>query len=108
MKEISQLVKEFDSRIALSEVNLYDVFGLENGEEILKSHFKDLERKDYKDSLEVRDAGALMEYILSCHGNQQEYLSDRYEEFREFLEKKMEKKGFIHITKQAGAFICRK
>ncbi|MDR2024764.1 MAG: MerR family transcriptional regulator [Hungatella sp.] len=108
MKEISQLVKEFDSRIALSEVNLYDVFGLENGEEILKSHFHDLERKDYRDSLEVRDAGALMEYILSCHGNQQEYLSDRYEEFREFLEKKMEKKGFIHITKQAGAFICRK
>jgi DNA-binding transcriptional MerR regulator/cyclopropane fatty-acyl-phospholipid synthase-like methyltransferase len=108
MKEISQLVKEFDSRIALSEVNLYDVFGLENGEEILKSYFHDLERKDYRDSLEVRDAGALMEYILSCHGNQQEYLSDRYEEFREFLEKKMEKKGFIHITKQAGAFICRK
>jgi DNA-binding transcriptional MerR regulator/trans-aconitate methyltransferase len=108
MKEISQLVKEFDSRITLSEVNLYDVFGLENGEEILKGHFQDVERNDYKDSLEVRNAGALMEYILSCHGNQQEFLNDRYEEFREFLNKKMEKKGFIHITKQAGAFICRK
>lgn len=108
MKEISQLVKEFDSRITLSEVNLYDVFGLENGAQILKGHFHDLERKDYKDSLEVRDAGALMEYILSCHGNQQEYLSERYEEFRKFLEKKMERTGFIHITKQAGAFICRK
>lgn len=108
MKEISQLVKEFDSRIALSEVNLYDVFGLENGEEILKPHFKFVEKKIYKDHLEVRDAGALMEYILSCHGNQQEYLSDRYEEFRGFLEKKMEKKGMIYITKQAGAFLCRK
>ena len=108
MKEISQLVKEFDSRIALSEVNLYDVFGLENGEEILKSHFHSVEKKEYKDYLEVSDPGALMEYILSCHGNQQEYLSDRYEEFREFLKKKMEKKGFIHITKRAGAFICRK
>lgn len=108
MKEISQLVKEFDSRIALSEVNLYDVFGLENGEEILKSHFHSVEKRDYKDYLEVSDPGALMEYILSCHGNQQEYLSDRYEEFREFLKKKMEKKGFIHITKRAGAFICRK
>ncbi len=108
MKEISQLVKEFDSRIALSEVNLYDVFGLENGEGILKDHFHFVERKDYKDYLEVSDPGALMEYILSCHGNQQEYLSDRYDEFREFLEKKMEKKGFIHITKRAGAFICKK
>lgn len=108
MKEISQLVKEFDSRIALSEVNLYDVFGLDNGEELLKGRFRSVERKEYNDHLEVSDAGALMEYILSCHGNQQEYLSDRYEEFREFLEKKMEKKGFIHITKQAGAFLCIK
>ncbi|MFT4105035.1 MAG: MerR family transcriptional regulator [Lacrimispora sp.] len=108
MKEISQLVKEFDSRIALSEVNLYDVFGLENGEEILKSCFRSVEKRVFQDHLEVRDGGALLEYILSCHGNQQEYLSDRYDEFREFLEKKMEKKGFIHITKQAGAFICIK
>lgn len=108
MKEISQLVKEFDSRIALSEVNLYDVFGLSNGEEILKSHFKSVEKIMFKDSLEVSDAGALMEYILSCHGNQQEYLSDRYDEFREFLKKKMEKKGFLTITKQAGAFRCVK
>ncbi len=108
MKEISRLVKEFDSRITLSEVNLYDVFGLENGEEILKKHFRSVEKKSFRDYLEVRDAGALMEYILSCHGNQQEYLSDRYDEFREFLEKKMEKKGYIHITKQAGVFICIK
>jgi hypothetical protein len=60
-----------------------------------------------KDSLEVTDAGALMEYILSCHGNQQEYLSERYDEFRSFLDKKMEKKGYLPITKQAGAFICK-
>lgn len=108
MKEISQLVKEFDSRIVLSEVNLYDVFGLHNGEEKLKEQFGTVEKKVFKDYLEVTDAGALMEYILSCHGNQHEYLNDRYDEFREFLEKKMEKKGFIHITKQAGAFICKK
>ena len=108
MKEIGQLVREFDSRITLSEVNLYDVFGLENGEKILARHFNSVKKEEYKDSLEVTDAGALMEYILSCHGNQQEYLSDRYEEFREFLEKKMKKRGAIHITKQAGAFLCTK
>lgn len=108
MKEIRQLVLEFDSRIVLSEVNLYDVFGLDNGEEILRSHFKSVKKVIYDDHLEVADAGALMEYILSCHGNQQEFLIDRYEEFREYLEKKMVKKGFIHITKQAGVFICTK
>ena len=108
MKEISQLAKEFDSRIRLPEVNLYDVFGLENGGDILKRHFSQVEQVRYEDHLEVDDPGALMEYILYCHGNQLEYLSDRYEEFREFLEKKMEKKGYISITKMAGAFICRK
>lgn len=108
MKEISQLVKEFDSRIALSEVNLYDVFGLDNGQEILERHFGSVEKVEYEDHLEVRDAGPLLEYILSCHGNQQEFLSDRYDEFREFLERKMEKRGYIKITKQAGGFICRK
>lgn len=107
MKEISQLVKEFDSRIALSEVSLYDVFGLENGQEILSRHFDQVEPVFYEDHLEVTEAGPLMEYILSCHGNQQEYLGDRYQEFREFLEKKIQKKGYLTITKQAGAFICR-
>lgn len=108
MKEISQLVKEFDSRITLSEVNLYDVFGLENGEERLSPYFSSIRKIEFEDYLEVRDAGALMEYILSCHGNQQEFLSDRYGEFREFLEGKMKKKGYIHITKQAGVFLCMK
>lgn len=107
MKEISQLVKEFDSRIVLSEVNLYDVFGLENGEEILKHHFGSVEMIPYEDHLEVKDAGPLMEYILSCHGNQQECLSERYDEFREFLQKKIEKKGYLYITKRAGVFRCR-
>lgn len=107
MKEISQLVKEFDSRIALSEVSLYDVFGLENGQEILGRHFDRVEMIPYEDHLEVTEAGPLMEYILSCHGNQHEFLGDRYQEFRRFLEKKIQKKGYVMITKQAGAFICR-
>ena len=108
MKEISQLVKEFDSRIVLSEVNLYDVFGLENGREILNRHFDQVEEILYEDHLEVRDEGPLMEYILSCHGNQQEYLSERYDEFREFLKKKIEKKGTLFVTKRAGIFRCKK
>ncbi len=108
MKEISGLVKEFDSRIALSDINLYEIFGLEDGAAKLGQHFGHVEMIPYEDELRVSDAGPLMEYILSCHGNQQEYLGDRYPEFRKFLEKKIQKKGYITITKQAGVFICRK
>ncbi len=93
MKEIGQLVKEFDSRIVLSDINLYDVFGLENAKELLNPYFSSVEQVCYEDQLKVTESLPLMEYILSCHGNQQELLS---------------KKGYITITKQAGGFICKK
>ena len=60
----------------------------------------------YEDSLEIDDVKPLLAYILSCHGNQDEYLANRYEEFRQFLQGKLEKKGTLHITKQAGVFRC--
>lgn len=106
MKEISQMVKEFDSRIVLSQINLYEIFGLENGKEQLFPYFSNVEMIPYQDALEVDDIKPLLAYISSCHGNQNEYLKDRYEEFRRFLQKKLEKRGTIHITKQAGVFRC--
>lgn len=36
MKEVTMLVQEFDPRISLSEVNLFDMFGLDEGEAVLK------------------------------------------------------------------------
>lgn len=106
MKEISQMVKEFDSRIVLSQVNLYEIFGLENGKEQLLPYFSKVEIISYQDALEIDDIKPLFAYISSCHGNQDEYLKSRYEEFRKFLQGKLEKRGTIHITKQAGVFRC--
>lgn len=108
MKEIDQLVKEFDSRIALSVINLYDVFGLENGKDPLTNYFKEVEPLIYDDHLMVDHEQPLLDYILSCHGNQHEYLKDRYSEFKEFIKRKLNKKGTIKITKMAGIFRCRK
>lgn len=106
MKEISQMVKEFDSRIVLSPVNLYEIFGLENGEAQLRPYFSQVEMLPYEDSLEIDDIKPLLSYILSCHGNQEEYLMNRYEEFCSFLRGKLKKKGKLSITKQAGVFRC--
>lgn len=105
MKEISELVQQFDSRIALSAEKLYEQFGLENGKILLKNHFSSIERICYEDAIELNRAEPLIEYILSCHGNQNQILLDRYKDFRSFTEKKV-KKGF-HITKDAGIFRCR-
>lgn len=108
MKEITSLVQEFDSRITLSEVALYELFGLENGQETLEQHFESVEQVLYDDYLMVDEVEPLLDYILSCHGNQSEILSQRQLEFKAFLRKKMKEHGGIYITKMAGIFICKK
>lgn len=108
MKEITEIVQNFDSRINLSNHSLYDIFGLENGEGILKEYFFNIQRMDYKDSLEITESKPLIDYIMSCHGNQNEILGPRLNEFKEYIEELLEKTGKIVVTKQAGLFICKK
>lgn len=104
MKEISNLVQEFDSRIVLAADNLYEHFGLENGKNILEKHFSSVECIQFKDEIFLDQPEPLIQYILSCHGNQNQILLDRYKDFRIFVEKKTRKR--FHITKDAGIFLC--
>ncbi|WP_167958668.1 MerR family transcriptional regulator [Anaerosporobacter faecicola] len=106
MIEINQLVQAFDERIVLSAEKLYDRFGRENGASLLSSYFSSVNWISYEDSLSIPDAEPLIAYVLSCHGNQNQYLLDHYKEFRTFV-KKHTAKGF-HITKDAGVFLCQK
>lgn len=106
MKEISELVQEFDDRIVLSADRLYERFGKENGELLLKKEFANIRWIQYEDHLNVTDADALIAYVLSCHGNQNRYIVDRYRDFRSFVKKKTDR-GF-YITKDAGVFIVKK
>lgn len=108
MKEITDIVQNFDSRINLSNHSLYDVFGLENGECILKQYFTSVQRMDYQDSLEITESKPLIDYIMSCHGNQNEILGPRLSEFKEYIEELLQKDGKIVVTKQAGLFMCVK
>ncbi len=105
MREITKLVNEFDSRIVLSAHKLYERFGKENGREILSNYYSKITWHSYEDSLFVKDVQPLISYILSCHGNQNQYILDRYKDFYEFVKKKM-RDGFF-VTKDAGIFICK-
>ena len=103
---ITELVQEFDPQINLSEVALSSIFGLEHGEKQLKPYFGSVEKRIYEDSLWVDRPEPLLDYILSCHGNQNQYLLDRYKDFRSFVSRKT-RDGFF-ITKDAGIFFCEK
>lgn len=106
MKEITELVQNFDSHINLSNHSLYDIFGLENGGAILKKYFSNVQRLEYPDSLEITESKPLIDYIMSCHGNQNEILGPRLNEFKEYIEFILNKNDKIVVTKQAGLFIC--
>lgn len=106
MAEITELVQKYNPNIVLSSEKLYQRFGLENGEEILRPYFSDIRLVRYEDSIEISDTDPLVAYILSCHGNQNQLLLNHYKEFHDFVEAKI-RKGF-HITKDAGVFLAEK
>ena len=76
MQEITQLGQQFDNRIVLSGEKLYEKFGLDNGETLLSQCFNFVERIDYDDEIVINNAVPLIENILSCHGNQNQYILD--------------------------------
>lgn len=106
MKEITYLVQEFDSRIVLAAENLYERFGMENGGEMLQKVFEEVSMVRYEDEIRLDKPEPLLEYILSCHGNQNRLLLDKYKEFKAFVTEKT-CYGF-KITKDAGIFIAQK
>ena len=60
----------------------------------------------YEDEILLDDADPLIAYILSCHGNQNQYLLDRYNDFRSYIIKKVGKQ--FRITKDAGIFCAER
>lgn len=106
MKEIGELAALFDDRIVLSGDRLFERFGRENGADILNACFTNVNWHPYEDALIVTDAGPLISYILSCHGNQKQYILNRYKDFCADVKKRTDS-GF-YITKEAGIFIGTK
>lgn len=106
MKEITHLVQSFDGRIMLAAENLYEKFGLENGGSMLAEVFEKVSVVRYEDEIWLSEPEPLLEYILSCHGNQNQLLLDKYKEFKEFVTEKT-RYGF-KISKDAGAFIAHR
>lgn len=103
MQEVSRLVTQFDDRITLSGENLYEHFGKENGAQALAPYFAEVDWQQYEDALIVTHAEPLIEYVLSCHGNQNQYILEKYNKFRKYVEGQI-RNGYT-ITKDAGIFI---
>ena len=105
LAEITQLCKDYNPKISLSTECLQDKFGKENGSEILRKYFKGLNRFDFFGSLQISERQPLIDYILSCHGNQTEMLVNNLEEFSSYIDKQLQQNGKIEVQKDACLFV---
>jgi len=79
-------------------------FILENGHNILKNYFSVIDKRLYKDSLEVTDIKDLMDYIVSYN----KIPNEIYQEIFGIIKKVIERDGMMKIVKNSGMFICKK
>jgi ubiquinone/menaquinone biosynthesis C-methylase UbiE len=109
MKEIQELINEFDSSLSIEIPDVQEKYGLKNGEEHLKKRFKNVTLIEFESNLRVTEVKPLVEYIYSMHyGLNKQMDQKKRDEFRQFLEEKLTKTGYIHITKATGIFIAEK
>ena len=71
---------------------------------LLSPVFSSVRLLRYEDGLRITDPQPLIEYILSCHGNQNQYLVNRYKEFQSFVKEQVGNE--FYVTKDAGIFVC--
>ncbi len=113
MKEMKELIQEFTGNDYYSQAlgTISDRFSLENGEEQLRKYFSSVEKIEYSDSLEITDTIDLVNYVLSWNDLNpgiQVLPEEQKNEFKRFLDTKIEKTGKIHITKTSGIFAAQK
>ncbi len=106
MREVSQLVQDFDDRIVLSAEKLYEKFGRENGAGILSRYFSSVTWESYPDHLVVPDAQPLISLYPFLPRQSESIYSGSLQGIPLLCGEKNEH-GF-HITKDAGLFLCEK
>lgn len=106
MRELHELVREFDDRLEMPFTSITAGFHLENGEGQLRKFFSRVERMEQDNDLLVDNADAIYDYVYSYPGNAPCILERRGEEFRRMLQEKIEREGSIFIHKSAGMFVC--
>lgn len=108
MKELEKLIHSFSNNIVLHEDKLSSKFGLENGEEILKKYFGQVQRSLYDDRLIVNDTNGILEYIYSVPGHILEIIDTKKKDFERYVRKAVEVEGPIYITNSLGIFKATK
>lgn len=101
MRELRELINLFGSTHPWS----LDRFSLETGPELLSKWFREIALFRYEDSLKVTETQPLLDYVLSMRSHP---VGERWSEFVKLVEREIDSKGSIYITKDVGVFDVRK
>lgn len=107
MRELHDIVAEFDPRIEMPFRKITAGFRLESGQAQLEPFFPKIERMDQENDLIVDDVEAIYDYVCSYPGNASLILEQRGQDFRRLLRERIEKEGALYIHKSTGMFRCR-
>jgi SAM-dependent methyltransferase len=111
LKEIPELLNEFDALIECPLSATAQRFCLVNGADQFSGAFPEVTVVPYQDSLRVTEAEPVIDYLLSLRGvgNVVERLSgDKTRQLGEFLTGRIVRHGPITVTKDSGMLIARK
>ncbi len=107
MKELTELVSHYDDNISFSLRPLARVFGLENGEKMLRKYFEDVKMMEYNDNLEVTEGEPLVNYVLSTKLNKI-IKGPNKENFKDYVVNILKTKSKIEISKESCLFTAEK
>lgn len=108
MRELHELLKDFDDKLEMPFTSITAGFHLENGEEQLRKFFSRVKCMVQDNDLLVDNAEAIYDYVYSYPGNAPCILDRRGEEFRQLIQERIDCDGSFFIHKSAGMFVCEK
>lgn len=103
LKELQDIYRNYEGSVKFNYSSECS-FLLENGEDILKKYFGQIEQKRYIDYIETTDIDAIMNYIVSYNKVSKEVFDEIYKK----IKKEITEKGIFKIEKDSGIFICKK
>lgn len=107
MKELMDLVFEYDPTIDNTLEVCVNRFSLQNGEEKLSKLFHSIKRYDFDSNLIVDNAEVIWNYVYSFPGNAPVILDRTGDRLMKMIEERIEEEGAFLIHKETGLFECR-
>ncbi len=108
MIELAELARKIVPEIPFPSTSVAEMFGMENGAELLSKHLRNVEKHEYEDHLEIPGPDPLLDYIVSVD-NKGVLDSDKAKaELRKRVEDEVDFSEAFRITKKSGIFAAEK